>query len=141
MHKHCSFEVPALSGCAPQLGRVGCQWAANLAVGLYYMVSLPALPQVFSAAVMSFTHGANDVSNAMGPYAAVYGIWSTGSVSKSSTVPEWILVLGTLLSSVPVPAHATPRAQKRSGQQGSLLRVLHLETETRCNLCSMLWVC
>jgi sodium-dependent phosphate transporter len=50
--------------------------------------------QVFSACVMSFTHGANDVSNAMGPLAAVYSIWSTGAVASSSPVEEWILVIG-----------------------------------------------
>mmetsp|Transcript_3963 Transcript_3963/g.11520 ORF Transcript_3963/g.11520 Transcript_3963/m.11520 type:complete len:579 (+) Transcript_3963:262-1998(+) len=50
--------------------------------------------QVFSACVMSFTHGANDVSNAMGPFAAVYQIWETGKISKSVSVEEWILVVG-----------------------------------------------
>ena len=32
---------------------------------------------------MSFTHGANDVSNAMGPFSAVYQIWNTGEVSSN----------------------------------------------------------
>jgi sodium-dependent phosphate transporter len=50
--------------------------------------------QVFSAAVMSFTHGANDVANAMGPFAAVYSIWNSGSISSSVDVQEWILVIG-----------------------------------------------
>ena len=47
------------------------------------MGTMAAASQVFSACVMSFTHGANDVSNAMGPFAAVYQIWSTGQVSSS----------------------------------------------------------
>lgn len=50
--------------------------------------------QVFSAAVMSFTHGANDVSNAMGPFSAVYSIWSDGFIDKNVSVEEWILVIG-----------------------------------------------
>ncbi|KAK2075849.1 hypothetical protein QBZ16_001590 [Prototheca wickerhamii] len=50
--------------------------------------------QVFSACVMSFTHGANDVSNAMGPFAAVYQIWRTGEVSSKAATPEWVLVIG-----------------------------------------------
>jgi sodium-dependent phosphate transporter len=50
--------------------------------------------QVFSAMVMSFAHGSNDVANAVGPYAAVYNIWNTSSVPTSSTVPTWILALG-----------------------------------------------
>lgn len=50
--------------------------------------------QVFSACVMSFTHGANDVSNAMGPFAAVWQIWKSGEVGSSNPTPEWILVIG-----------------------------------------------
>jgi PiT family inorganic phosphate transporter len=30
------------------------------------------LPLVFSAALLSFAHGANDVANAIGPFAAIY---------------------------------------------------------------------
>ena len=45
---------------------------------------------------MSFTHGANDVANAMGPFAAVYSIWNSGSISSSVDVQEWILVIGGL---------------------------------------------
>lgn len=50
--------------------------------------------QVFSACVMSFTHGANDVSNAMGPFAAVYDIWNTGEVNAKVPTQTWILVIG-----------------------------------------------
>jgi sodium-dependent phosphate transporter len=50
--------------------------------------------QVFSACVMSFAHGANDVANSVGPFAAIYNIWSTESIPSKSKVPEWILVLG-----------------------------------------------
>jgi len=31
--------------------------------------------QIISAAAMSFAHGANDVANAVGPFAAIYGIY------------------------------------------------------------------
>lgn len=31
--------------------------------------------QIISAASMSFAHGANDVANAVGPFAAIYGIY------------------------------------------------------------------
>ncbi|BDA40405.1 phosphate-repressible phosphate permease pho-4 [Coccomyxa sp. Obi] len=50
--------------------------------------------QVFSAMVMSFAHGSNDVANALGPFSAVYYIWSTGRVPSSVPVEEWILVVG-----------------------------------------------
>ncbi|KAK4049417.1 hypothetical protein OIV83_004150 [Microbotryomycetes sp. JL201] len=51
--------------------------------------------QVLTACVASFAHGANDVSNAIGPFAAIYHTWSTGEISgKKSEVPIWILVFG-----------------------------------------------
>jgi sodium-dependent phosphate transporter len=50
--------------------------------------------QIFSAAVTSLAHGANDVSNSIGPYSAVYNIWRNRQFNSKSTVPEWILVLG-----------------------------------------------
>ncbi len=59
--------------------------------------------QVFTACCNSFAHGSNDVANAMGPFAAIYALWSTCGgvgyltcVGKSSDVPVWILVMGGL---------------------------------------------
>jgi phosphate/sulfate permease len=50
--------------------------------------------QVFTACVMSFAHGSNDVANAVGPYSAIYTIWSTGKVPSKTDVETWILALG-----------------------------------------------
>ena len=50
--------------------------------------------QVLTAAVASFAHGSNDVSNAVGPLAAIFLIWNTGKVSSKSPVPVWVLVYG-----------------------------------------------
>lgn len=50
--------------------------------------------QVMTAATASFTHGANDVSNAIGPYATIYLIWHTGRLSDKVPVPTWILAFG-----------------------------------------------
>lgn len=51
--------------------------------------------QVMTAASASFVHGANDVANAVGPYASIYQIWQTGAVpGKESNVPIWILAFG-----------------------------------------------
>ena len=48
--------------------------------------------QVLTASTASFAHGANDVANAIGPYATIYQIWSTGDMGGSkSEVPIWIL--------------------------------------------------
>ncbi|MCC2608645.1 inorganic phosphate transporter [Neorhizobium sp. Rsf11] len=53
------------------------------------------VPLVFSAALMSFAHGANDVSNAIGPLAAIVAAAQRG-VTGSVHVPLWELVIGGL---------------------------------------------
>ncbi|KAL4873949.1 hypothetical protein BDV12DRAFT_537 [Aspergillus spectabilis] len=51
--------------------------------------------QVLTACTASFTHGANDVANAIGPYATIFSIWKNGSLEGSKTeVPMWILAFG-----------------------------------------------
>ncbi len=48
--------------------------------------------QVMTACTASFTHGANDVANAIGPYATIFQIWQSGALPGSkSDVPIWIL--------------------------------------------------
>lgn len=51
--------------------------------------------QILTACTASFAHGANDVSNAIGPLVVVYQTWQSMQVpGKSESVPIWILVLG-----------------------------------------------
>jgi sodium-dependent phosphate transporter len=53
--------------------------------------------QIFTAMCASFSHGANDVANAIGPFAAIYTIWQVGDVQKNSVMEEnayWILSIG-----------------------------------------------
>ena len=53
--------------------------------------------QVFTAICDSFSHGANDVANAIGPFAAIYIISRENEVNKKSelgTDAYWILALG-----------------------------------------------
>ncbi|KAF2096029.1 phosphate-repressible phosphate permease [Rhizodiscina lignyota] len=47
--------------------------------------------QVLTASTSSFAHGANDISNAVGPFATVYLIWSTGELNNKTPVPSWSL--------------------------------------------------
>ncbi|HLR17074.1 MAG TPA: inorganic phosphate transporter [Alcanivoracaceae bacterium] len=49
---------------------------------------------IFTACSMAFAHGSNDVSNAVGPLAAIYSVIADGSVNSSTRVPSWILLLG-----------------------------------------------
>ncbi|KAE8405023.1 phosphate transporter [Aspergillus pseudonomiae] len=51
--------------------------------------------QILTACTAAFTHGANDVANAVGPYATIYAIWKSGALDGAKTpVPIWILVFG-----------------------------------------------
>ncbi|RFU32786.1 hypothetical protein B7463_g3543, partial [Scytalidium lignicola] len=47
--------------------------------------------QVLTACTSSFVHGANDISNACGPLASIYLIWSTAQLSTKAPVPIWVL--------------------------------------------------
>ncbi len=48
--------------------------------------------QVFTASAFAFSHGANDISNAVGPFAAVLDVLRTDSISGESAVPTAVLV-------------------------------------------------
>ncbi|CAB5345953.1 unnamed protein product [Rhizophagus irregularis] len=52
--------------------------------------------QIITGAFASFAHGSNDVSNAIGPLATIYLIYTTGEVDPSgvSPVPLWLMALG-----------------------------------------------
>ena len=54
--------------------------------------------QIFTAVCDAFSHGANDVSNAVGPFAAIYAIYvSGGNLSKQTNMGDnsyWILGMG-----------------------------------------------
>lgn len=50
--------------------------------------------QIMTAASASFVHGANDVANAVGPYATIYQIWQSGEIPTEAEVPVWILAFG-----------------------------------------------
>ncbi len=53
--------------------------------------------QIFTAICDSFSHGANDVANSVGPFAAIYAIWKSGAVLEDSNLGDdfyWILTIG-----------------------------------------------
>lgn len=52
---------------------------------------------VFAACAMAFAHGSNDVSNAVGPIAAIVDAVNSGKMTdKATSVPSWILLLGAV---------------------------------------------
>jgi len=61
----------------------------------YYQVEKMANPlQVLSAGFQAFSHGANDVANAIGPVAAIVIVIQTQKVEMQVAIPLWLLLLG-----------------------------------------------
>ncbi len=56
--------------------------------------ALFTIPLIFSAALLSFAHGANDVANAVGPLAAIVSVTSSGAVEGKVGIPLWVMVIG-----------------------------------------------
>ena len=50
--------------------------------------------QVLTACFVAFSHGSNDVANAIGPLSAAYQAIETGEVALKAPVPPWALMLG-----------------------------------------------
>lgn len=54
------------------------------------------LPLIFSAALLSFAHGANDVANAVGPLAAITDAIQHHGISAKASIPLWVMMIGAL---------------------------------------------
>ena len=52
------------------------------------------MPLIFSAALLSFAHGANDVANAVGPLAAIVHAMEFGTSATKVSIPLWVMVIG-----------------------------------------------
>lgn len=58
------------------------------------------IPLIFSAALLSFAHGANDVANAVGPLAGIVDALVVGSGDAKVAIPLWVMVIGAIGISV-----------------------------------------
>jgi PiT family inorganic phosphate transporter len=107
--------LPILVKNVPVLGDVKVAIAISLTVGaLAGLMSYPIIKryskgkengissvekifiglQIITACYVAFAHGANDVANAIGPFAAVVHIAREGTIAMSVHVPIWMLALG-----------------------------------------------
>ncbi|MEY9770427.1 phosphate/sulfate permease [Sinorhizobium fredii] len=73
-------------------------WIHRQSVGLenrnQSLRKLFRLPLIFSAALLSFAHGANDVSNAIGPLSAIVSAVNGTISTARSVAPFWVLLIG-----------------------------------------------
>ena len=74
------------------------------------------IPLIFSAALLSFAHGANDVANAVGPLAAVNDALTNLAVSTKASIPLWVMVTGGVGISVGLALFG-PRLIKTVGSE------------------------
>lgn len=98
------------------LGLGACLLVGLVIGGLSYVIGVPVIarqsvglenrnqslrklfrvPLIFSAALLSFAHGANDVANAVGPLAAIVHAARTMETGFDNVVPQWIMLIGAL---------------------------------------------
>ncbi|CAN7227527.1 inorganic phosphate transporter [Rhizobium sp. LjRoot98] len=73
-------------------------WIARQARGLdnrnQSLRKLFRMPLILSAALLSFAHGANDVSNAVGPLAAIVANVNGLAIAQTTYVPLWVMLIG-----------------------------------------------
>ena len=73
-------------------------------------------PLIFSAALLSFAHGANDVANAVGPLAAIVSTVQQGSVAAEVGIPIWVMMIGAAGISIGLVLFG-PRLIRMVGEQ------------------------
>ncbi|MCK5111310.1 MAG: inorganic phosphate transporter [Arcobacteraceae bacterium] len=78
--------------------------------------TLFTIPLIFSAALLSFAHGANDVANAIGPLAAISDAVMGGEISSKVEIPFWIMAVGAIGLTVGLALYG-PRLIKTVGSE------------------------
>jgi len=82
-----------------------------------HVATLFRLPLVVAAALLSFAHGANDVANAVGPFAAIVTTLQSGHVESSNvSLPFWVLAIGAIGISLGLALFG-PRLIRKVGEQ------------------------
>ncbi|MCK5830828.1 MAG: inorganic phosphate transporter [Methylococcales bacterium] len=78
--------------------------------------TLFTLPLIFSAALLSFAHGANDVANAVGPLAAINDAVLHAGIVKKASIPFWVMIIGALGISIGLALYG-PKLIKTVGSE------------------------
>lgn len=78
---------------------VACRpWVVRQAQGLdnrnQSLRKLFQMPLILSAALLSFAHGANDVSNAIGPLSGIVANVNGMAILETTRVPLWVMLIG-----------------------------------------------
>ncbi len=74
------------------------------------------IPLIFSAALLSFAHGANDVANAVGPLAGISDALMKGEFGQKAPIPLWVMMVGALGISLGLALYG-PKLIKKVGSE------------------------
>lgn len=75
--------------------RIHIDEAENASFHFASMERVFSVLMIITAAAMAFAHGSNDVANAIGPLAAIYGVIESGGlIGAKSILPVWVLLVG-----------------------------------------------
>ncbi|RKX97248.1 MAG: phosphate permease, partial [Spirochaetes bacterium] len=94
-----SIAIP-VSAVLGLIGKSYIQWRVSESIssdekkGFLLVESFFARLQLLTACYVAFAHGANDVANAVGPWAAIFSAIKTKSVALQIHVPFWMLLIG-----------------------------------------------
>ncbi|THF48301.1 inorganic phosphate transporter [Allorhizobium terrae] len=93
---HSALLLGIATGCAAWLGSIPLlsRQAEGLENRNQSLRKLFRLPLIGSAALLSFAHGANDVSNAIGPLTGIIYIIRQTNLQNADFIPFWVLVIG-----------------------------------------------
>jgi PiT family inorganic phosphate transporter len=78
--------------------------------------TLFTIPLIFSAALLSFAHGANDVANAVGPLAGINDAIMSGEFGKKAAIPLWVMIVGAIGISIGLALYG-PKLIKTVGSE------------------------
>lgn len=78
--------------------------------------TLFTIPLIFSAALLSFAHGANDVANAIGPLAAINDAVVSAGVNSKVDIPFWVMAVGAIGISIGLALYG-PKLIKTVGSE------------------------
>ena len=82
-----------------------------------HVATLFRLPLVVAEALLSFAHGANDVANAVGPFAAIVTTLQSGHMESAGlALPFWVLAIGAIGISLGLALFG-PRLIRTVGEQ------------------------
>ena len=74
------------------------------------------IPLIFSAALLSFAHGANDVANAVGPLAGISDAIMSGGIAKKAAIPLWVMMVGAIGISIGLALYG-PKLIRKVGSE------------------------